>query len=404
MNVEKKKEYKFMIIGSFSGSNFGDSLVLYSMINAVKNEFDAKVSFVVPSSRPNECSKILSSFDTNIKYIDINMKCNLTYRFFGSKVLSEIKNVDAIITTAGIFFDYKLFDPRYNFILSLTPVLMLAQMLGKKVFGLGVGVTAPNGFLGSKVLKKILNEHDYLALRDKYSLNVSKQLSINTVSDQICDIAHSFFKNNKLKQNNKKSNYIGVNLAKTGNKYNNKVGNLIIGNKYINLMSNFLSEISRKTGKKIFFIATTKSDDKIHKKIKEKNENYCVGSLLLKSSDPYKELKKIPPLDLFIGSRMHACIISTNLGIPTINLAYHPKTEAYMKSIDLEEWILYFSEVENSISKATKKILKAINFKDTICNKMENELIDSRNNATNSVKKMKTYLLDDQNNIDKVTK
>jgi hypothetical protein len=56
--------------------------------------------------------------------------------------------------------------------------------------------------------------------------------------------------------------------------------------------------------------------------------------------------KEMKTHSIFIGERLHSIIIATSLGLPTISLSYHDKCRSYMKSIDMEKWVLELGSKE----------------------------------------------------------
>src|SRR5690606_23232339 len=102
-----------LIIGSFSGSNFGDSLVLAAIVHALDERMGSAMRFLVPTNNPGFVERFLDH--PRVTSIDIDLRRTRSFRFLGRPVLSVLKSTDVVLTTAGIFFDYRLLDPRFNF-------------------------------------------------------------------------------------------------------------------------------------------------------------------------------------------------------------------------------------------------------------------------------------------------
>lgn len=49
--------------------------------------------------------------------------------------------------------------------------------------------------------------------------------------------------------------------------------------------------------------------------------------------------------DLFIGERLHSIILSTSLGIPTLSLSYHEKCKSWMETLELDDYILDYNNI-----------------------------------------------------------
>ncbi|MGR5973785.1 polysaccharide pyruvyl transferase family protein [Bacillus cereus] len=62
------------------------------------------------------------------------------------------------------------------------------------------------------------------------------------------------------------------------------------------------------------------------------------NTILIEEDLSAKQLKYLyGNFDLFIGSRMHSCIFAIGAGVPTIGLAYQPKTVGTFELIGLKQ-------------------------------------------------------------------
>ena len=74
----------------------------------------------------------------------------------------------------------------------------------------------------------------------------------------------------------------------------------------------------------------------LHKKINEESEIINLDKI----QNPKELIYLYSKMDIFIGSRMHSAIFSLVGNVPTIALAYQPKTLGTFNLIGLEEFVL----------------------------------------------------------------
>ena len=90
----------------------------------------------------------------------------------------------------------------------------------------------------------------------------------------------------------------------------------------------------------------------VYRSLKEKFKNRL---FLVKGQYTQNEIKYIIGMcDIFIGSRMHACIAAMSQSIPTVGLAYSKKFEGVFETIDTKQFVVDMRQVE------TKEILTNI--------------------------------------------
>src|SRR5690606_19120865 len=129
-----------VLIGSFSGGNYGDTLVLFSLLDYLQRKGVSKV--VIPATDPETTKKLIGDKfpEINVICIDINMKRTIGFRFFNRNLIKFLPNTDLVIFTAGTIFFRELFNPRTNFVFSVFLLLPYLKKYKIKLMGLFVGV------------------------------------------------------------------------------------------------------------------------------------------------------------------------------------------------------------------------------------------------------------------------
>lgn len=111
--------------------------------------------------------------------------------------------------------------------------------------------------------------------------------------------------------------------------------------------------IHRLNGKVVFFIQvwgpSPSQDDRTPTRRVVDSLHDCSEHILyiqeILQPDQLKAI--IGNMNIFIGTRMHSNIFALSQGVPTIAIAYQPKTKGIMRMLGLDRWILDIQDVED---------------------------------------------------------
>lgn len=323
---------KIMLIGSFAGKNLGDNAVLHSIIQQFEGQYGKKNKIYIPC---NNVEYIQKEFANNENIIPININRG-SIRFFGFQTLITLFKIDVIVTTAGILFDYNSRSFKgSNFVVSLTPLFIIARILNKKIIGLNVGIIN-NKTKGEWFLKKVLKLHDVLYLRDYSDKHVLKDMNLDVEYIESADIVFSnqLFKKHLSKIPCEEEITIGVNLNKYINRYSDDT-NMLALEDFVNIITVNLDKIVETYSCKIYFFPTAQMDVDIHRKVINQMK-YKENCKLIFKNNTEDFIEEISKVKLFIGMRMHSLIFATMLKKPVISLNYSPKVKGFMRQIGFE--------------------------------------------------------------------
>lgn len=335
---------RIMLIGSFSGENFGDSLVLAAIVRALDQALGEGTQYLVPTSRPQFVETFLPS--ERVQPVDIHLRRTWSYRFLGAAMLRALRSVDLIVTTAGILFDHRLLDPRFNFIGSLLPVLAIARRRRIPVVGLNVGITPPSSWLGRKALAWTLALHDHLTTRDEPSAVLARELSPGVPVIAAADIAHLWFDAAPAPSPQAPAR-LGVSLPYCLDRYDPASGaKPLTEAEFVQQAASNLLTLAGTLGCEVDLLATTVVDHALHQKVASAMALASRGSgasprlIALHEMPVHEAVQAVGSLRMMIASRMHACLMATAMGVPTLALQYHPKVASYMRELGQEAYVL----------------------------------------------------------------
>lgn len=241
---------------------------------------------------------------------------------------------------------------------------------------------------GGKALstaKKVIEKSELVLSRDEESANYVNLITGKTI-EELIDLAF-FLPFYDIKQSHDKIN-VGVNISSLlwhgGYTKNNQFG---LSQSYEYTMKSIIGHLLKMENVRVHLIAHVQGDRyNVENDYtlaydlwnKYRNDRLVIAPFFL---NPVDAKSYISSMDLFMGSRMHACIGAFSSGVPVIPLAYSRKfsglfthTLQYPHNIDL---------TESGLQNITSHIDQVLNNLDTVRNQIErtnNTIVRERKN------------------------
>ena len=202
--VESMNKKKVITIANLAGTNIGDDAVFLGLLNLIKNKVSKNVEIYTLSGIPHVVKERFVINDS-VELLKFYEPKNII------KAIKFLKKSDILIFGGGGLISY---DLRHNFL------LFLARLLGIPIFICGVGAI-PISYAHSSIsllsTKLVLNNVDFITVRDKQSKKILRNLGINKTPIIVtADLAFALYPyNSKLTNFFKKNNLkIGINVNK----------------------------------------------------------------------------------------------------------------------------------------------------------------------------------------------
>jgi polysaccharide pyruvyl transferase WcaK-like protein len=228
----------------------------------------------------------------------------------------------------------------------------------KKIKLLSVGVGPfEKGF--KRKVREIINNSDYISVRDKYSLEVLNEIdakSNKVIFDLVIDPV--WFISDFVEILKKDNGYFfGVNVMDFSKTKQENTDNFC---KY-ELIENIISISKNVNLKPIFIVSAFNNDlDFTNLIVKYLNQEYDIASKIMflptleSSNDDWQTFGNF---DFILSHRMHVSIVALSLGIPTVVFSWQRKVESVISTIYPKENI-----ITNSANFEDDEILKKIEF------------------------------------------
>ncbi|GAA0866118.1 polysaccharide pyruvyl transferase CsaB [Paraclostridium tenue] len=295
---------RVLVSGYYGFNNAGDEAILKSIIIALR-EVNPTIDIVVLSNDIEHTKKTYN--------VDAINRWNIF------KIYNELRKSDGLISGGGsLLQDVTSSRP----VLYYTTIMRLAKLAKKPTFIYAQGVGPINNERSKRIINKVLNNVEYITLRDNESLKLLNEIGvrkpISIVPDPVMGFNIKDFNKNKSKQD-KESITISVrDWDKCDESFLEKVA--IVCDKIV------------ESNKKVIFVPMHGEHDyKTSKKVLDMMKQEA--NILDHNLDIEDKILYIKESKLMIGMRLHALIFAATVNTPMIGISYDPKIESFLKLV-----------------------------------------------------------------------
>ena len=365
--MKASKVYKVLIINAYSHKNRGDSGIIIAMIDIIRKSYDnPKISVMSQYHEQNiefykkinveSVPPVWDIVSTNgfIKKYIIGIKKILFYK---NQSTEHIQSADLILSAGGGYLYSSRKGPLGVGFLNSLYHIWLSKKLKKKTILFPQSVGPLNYFIDRFVLKRVFDKIDFFYSRESITSSLLK--NTNVKKEQLPDVAFSLVpqKSTYIDENIQASNCIlNIGITVLDWRFAHKNSDFTHIDEYLSKIANVLKNFKAVSDKKIkiyiFPQVTVNQKDgdvEVSEILSEKIQNGVEVFYLDKIENPKQLIYLYSKMNLFIGSRMHSAIFSLAGNVPTIALAYQPKTSGTFAFINLSNFVLdikHFKEEE----------------------------------------------------------
>lgn len=315
---------RILLSGYFGFNNLGDEAILASMVKMINNE-KKELTITVLTDKVEQ---------TKYKY-----KVETVYRYNIFEIAAEMKKGDIFISGGGSLLQDTTGIKSIPYYLGL---IFLAQLFGMKTIFFAQGVGPVNSGFYRFLIKKVLNNVDYLSVRDLDSKLLLEEIGIDKNRIQIIDDPVYGLNNSKTdKEGEKKKVGVAVRSWKD--------------NQYLEILADFLNYLIKKEEVIITIIPFHKDEDiKIGYKLKKM---LYTNPEIKEYTDNLEDINRLfSSFDIFVGVRLHSLIFAAINCVPFIAISYDPKVESLIKEMNYQPKITTENITKDKLIKSYKII------------------------------------------------
>lgn len=330
------------LIGSNSGRNVGDAAIMSAIVDVVSKELpDAE--FLVPSTNPSFIDDNYGE-KYNVKGVNI-MPWTGSIRLLGIPTLLCLKKSDIALICDGIIFGKKLFNPLFNFLITLIFMVPLARLVGCKVVCYSCGIGPFPSRISRIFARWVLNGCDLVIMREHDSRKLAEEIGVTkpihvTGDAAFLNLVSSDMRAQEILLENGVSNTIplfGINVTKYFDAWlesSEKVGNR---QEFLQILAKGISAASKKCGFQPLVFCTQPMDEEVAGQLAKLLNTKVIANSKYLSHDMQAVMRRT---ELFMGMRFHSVVLASAVESPVIGLIYAPKVRGFMRLLDCQDYAL----------------------------------------------------------------
>lgn len=355
MDLSHKKKRRICVIGNFSGRNAGDAAILGGLLHDVSSRYPG-CEFLVPTINPQFVSRTYKEY--NVVPVGL-LPWNLSIKIFGLPILRSVLSSDLVLVTDAILFDYRLFNPLYNYLSTMAIVLPMARKRGIPVVLYNVSLGPVYSKIGKQCLYRVLESSEILLLRDRESEEILPTLPANSFHDKVIESADCALNTvpgntgrmDEIRDKEKiligEAPWISLNISSYIDVYVRGYKGKGIGrDSFLDLVAEAADRIIHDLKVNIVVVITQPMDIPIAEQMLSRIRNRDRVRMISNKNYSYLDLALVfSRVEMHVGMRTHSLILASSALTPIVGIIATPKNRGYMRSIEQEERMVEFSNL-----------------------------------------------------------
>lgn len=332
---------RLTLLGNNAGRNVGDMAIMSSIMESITKRLPG-AQFYVPSTNPEWTRR---NYGARFKVRALNvMPWTASLRLLGLPTLYALATSDIALICDGIIFGNRLFNPAFNYLITLVFIVPLARLLGCKVVCYSCGIGPLGSAISRRLAKWTINGCDLVMMRDRDSVALARQVGvtrpieltgdpafINPVSsdERACDILRGL-------GIDAATPILAVNVTAYLDRWLRKDERLSEGTDLIRQLAEGISVAQRQVHYQFvpLVIATHPMDEDICRALAAQ----IGGKVLLCSSFLSHDIQAVlRRCGMLLGMRFHSLVLASSVMTPVMALVYAPKVRGYMRSLECDD-------------------------------------------------------------------
>jgi polysaccharide pyruvyl transferase WcaK-like protein len=335
---------RITLLGNNSGRNLGDMAIMSSIMESLSKRMP-NAEFYVPTIKPEWVRKHYGD-RYNVKAVNV-MPWTLSLRLLGLPTLICLAKSDVALICDGIIFGKKLFNPAFNYLITLVFLVPLARLLGCKMVCYSTGIGPFQSAISRLFAKWTVQGCDLVMMRERDSEKLTKDIGVTKPVELTGDAAFI---------NPVSDDKVAVSIMRELGLDPEKPTMAINATAYLDTWLNPNERLSNPKGllktiaegvqqaqKQVtdtfqpLIVCTHPMDEATCRELAE----MCGAKVLTNSTYLSHDIQAvIRRCGILVGMRFHSIVLASSVETPVVGLIYAPKVRGYLKLLQCEEFSL----------------------------------------------------------------
>jgi len=333
---------RITLLGNNSGRNLGDAAIMSSILESLSRQLpDAE--FYVPTIAPQW---VESHYAGRYRVRGVNVwPWTLSVRLLGLPTLLCFARSDVALICDGIIFGKRLFNPAFNYLITLVFLVPLARLLKCRVACFNCGIGPFPSRISRLLARWTMNGCDLITMRERDSIQLAQDLGvtkpieltgdsafINPVSPreralEICR-SHGIEADKPI---------LGVNVTSYFDMWLADHERVEPGTDLISVVADGVSRARQRIGEALqpVVFSTQPMDDAVCGRLAG-----LLGAPLIRNRDylSHDIQAVMRECALLVGMRFHALVLASAVRAPIVGLIYAPKVRGFLRLLNSERY------------------------------------------------------------------
>jgi len=340
----KSSHPRVTLLGNNSGRNLGDMAIMSSIMESLSKRMPDS-EFFVPTIKPEWVRKHYGG-RYNVKAVNV-MPWTLSIRLLGLPTLRCLAKSDVALICDGIIFGKKLFNPAFNYLITLVLLVPLARLLGCKVVCYSTGIGPFQSTISRLFAKWTINGCDLVMMRERDSEKLTKEIGvtqpveltgdaafINPVSDDT--VAVSILREIGL---DPERPVMAINATSYLDTWLNPHERLSDPKSLLSTIAEGVQQAQEGVKEQFqpMILCTHPMDEATCRELAE----LCGGKVLTNTTYLSHDIQAvIRRCGILVGMRFHSIVLASSVETPVVGLIYAPKVRGYLRLLQCEDYSL----------------------------------------------------------------
>lgn len=345
----KGRSPRITLLGNNAGRNLGDMAILSSILHSLASRLpDAR--FYVPSTNPGWTRRHYGE-RFNIRAMSV-MPWTGSLRLLGLPTLGAFAASDVAMICDGIIFGTRLFNPAFNYLITLVALVPLAWLLRCKVVCYSVGLGPFPTAISRRLARWTINLCDLVMVRDRASERLAREIGVTKPIALTGDAAFI----NPVADDHRAAQILGelgvdpharllgVNVTAYMDRWLMPDEKLARDADFIAVVAEAVRRAQATVSERFtpLVICTQPMDAATCQRLAAATGARVLSNAQYLSHDIQAVMRRC---QLMVGMRFHSLVLASSVQTPVMALNYAPKVRDYMSLLGCEEFGLELASV-----------------------------------------------------------
>lgn len=344
---------RITLLGNNSGRNLGDMAIMSSIMESLSKRLP-NAEFYVPTIKPSWVKEHYGS-KYNVRAVNV-MPWTLSLRLLGVPTLRCLAKSDCALICDGIIFGKKLFNPAFNYLITLVFLVPLGRLLGCKMVCYSTGIGPFASWISRLFAKWTINGCDLVMMRERDSEKLTKEIGvtqpveltgdaafINPVSSDATAVA--IMKEIGL---NPEKPVLAINATSYLDTWLSSSERLADPKSFLKLVAAGIRRAQESVRDRFqpLVVCTHPMDEATCQELTKLVGGNLITNTTYLSHDIQAVLRRC---GLLVGMRFHSIVLASSVETPVVGLIYAPKVRGYLRLLNCEDYGLELASLNEEV-------------------------------------------------------